>query len=223
MGLMGYDAFNLGENELRYSPDFLKQLQQYGLTYVSANLLLNGQQPDFVKPYVVKDVNGTKVAITGVIDRAILDSFKTNEDPVDAGYTASDYVQTLSTLVPELKKQADVVIVLAHVLPADATALASKVPAIDLIVGSHNGVLLDPPTEVGKTVVGEASRKGKYLGDITFGLDDSSKTTIHAGKPILLDPSHADDPDIANLMKDYKSRLQNPPTPTPTATGTAGS
>ncbi|MCL5257048.1 MAG: hypothetical protein M1319_04525 [Chloroflexi bacterium] len=219
MGKMGYDAFNIGENELRYGQAFLKDIAaKSGLQLLSANLRLGGQSPDFVKPYIIKDVGGIKVGIIGIIDPNVLGGQGTTKASGGDDFAAGDTTAALSTLVPEVRKQASVVIVLAHTGYGAARTLAETVPGIDAVVVGHGGMLLDPPVEVGKTVIVQAGTQGKYLGQLDLSLDANNQVIGFTGNTQALGPDVTTDPDMAKLVDQYKAKLQNPGTPTPTTT-----
>ncbi len=152
-----------------------------------------------------------------MIDSSILTDEKTSP-AIGGNYSCDDYQTVLEKLVPELRCQADVVFVLAHIGPSQARELANVVPGIDVLIAGHDGVLLDPPVEVKDTLIGQASRKAKYIGEVSIELGNDNEVTGHSGSVKILDPDVKDDPDMLALVNDYKSKLKNPPTPTPSPT-----
>lgn len=219
MGRMGYDAFNIGENELRYGQAFLKDMKtKSGAEFLSANLQVGGHSPDFAKPYVIKEVGRLTVAIIGVLDPGILGGPGTTKESGGDDFGAGDTKEALSSLVPEVKKQADVVIVLAHTGYGAARTLAETVPGIDVVVVGHGGMSVDPPVQVGHTIIVQAGTKGKYVGQLDLTLDANNQIAGFSGTTQALGPDVSDDPDMAKLVEEYKAKLKNPGTPTPSTT-----
>jgi 5'-nucleotidase/UDP-sugar diphosphatase len=83
--------------------------------------------------------------------------------------------------VPELRKQADVVIAVTHMgyyfgerhgteAPGDGT-LARLVPDIDVIVGGHTHTPLYEPARVGRTWIVQAGEWSKWLGRLDLEID----------------------------------------------------
>ncbi len=91
-------------------------------------------------PYAVVDASGTRVALVGLTPDS--------GQPAPPGLTVVDPVAALEALLPRLRRQADVIVALGDLGPADESRLASSARGLDLIVGEDAPfVLTTPPPE----------------------------------------------------------------------------
>jgi 5'-nucleotidase/UDP-sugar diphosphatase len=191
MNLLGYQAMAVGNHEFDKPLPVLKMqrdLAQFPM--LSANIYESGQR--MFAPYKVFDLGGLKVGVMGL----------TTEDTVRMVHP--DNVKTLEfrgviaeagKVVPELRKQADVVIAATHMghyengkhgtqAPGDVE-MARAVNGIDLVVGGHTqnpacmkaenvldrayvpGSACQPDRQNGAWIV-QAHEWGKYVGRADF-------------------------------------------------------
>jgi 5'-nucleotidase / UDP-sugar diphosphatase len=158
MNTMKFDAMVLGNHEFDFGLDTLKK-RISGASFPTLGANVTGMSG--LKPYVLKKVGGVKVGILGVIaeDTPVL----TNPTNV-TGLTFAPVKETVERYLPELRRQADLVIVLSHIgHPADRL-LASQVQGIDFIIGGHSHTRVVDPPVIGKTMILQAWEHGKALG-----------------------------------------------------------
>ena len=108
MNRMGYDAMVLGPADLGLGVAALRQRSaEAKFAMVSANAVLTGTMQLLAKPYLLRELAGHRVAIVGLSG---------------GGGTAEigvlDPLATARKIVPEVRQQADVVILLSHAGPA---------------------------------------------------------------------------------------------------------
>lgn len=105
-------------------------------------------------PYIPKN-HKLRIGITGVCEQAPSEG---------TGYVWRDPAIALKEVLPELRKQADVVVVLAY-LPLDqAKALAAELEGIDVMVVGHTQPSLLTLETVGNTAVVVNNYETKALG-----------------------------------------------------------
>ncbi|NIR14461.1 MAG: bifunctional metallophosphatase/5'-nucleotidase, partial [Desulfobacterales bacterium] len=144
---IGYDAMALGNHEFDNGPDVLKeQMQLANFPFLSANIKTK-QGELLTRPYIIKEFVGFKVAIFGLTTKET--EFLSHPDNIK-GLVFQDEVEVAKQLVPELRKQADIVIALVHMgiynsPKLGSKRLASEVSGIDLIVDGHSHTKLDAP------------------------------------------------------------------------------
>ncbi|MBU2515204.1 bifunctional UDP-sugar hydrolase/5'-nucleotidase UshA [bacterium] len=179
MSLIGYDAMAIGNHEFDNPLDVLaKQKQWVNFPFLGANIINKDTGKPLYDAYKIFDLNGLKVAVFGLI---------TQETPllVTPDYVKSiefrDPIEVAKELVPELRKQAHVVIALSHMgfyeggnygtnAPGDVT-LAKSVPGIDVIVGGHTHAAFQQSVKVNHTIIVQANDWGKYIGRLDLALD----------------------------------------------------
>ncbi|MDE2491440.1 MAG: hypothetical protein KGM24_11360 [Elusimicrobia bacterium] len=137
------------------------QLQAYlkerpdGVRYVSADLVYSTAPDTTVfPPYAVFTASGTRVAILGLTSPG---AARLLDLPGLPKLAVKDPVLAAEALIPELRAQADVVVALSAMSPADNARLASSLRGIDLILADDAPFLsfATPP----KTVVAQGERR----------------------------------------------------------------
>ncbi|MBS7807973.1 bifunctional UDP-sugar hydrolase/5'-nucleotidase UshA [Variovorax sp. PCZ-1] len=144
MKLIGYDAMALGNHEFdKPLPVLAKQMQWAGFPMISANIYKDGQR--LYKPFEMFDRGGLKIAVMGLTT----DDTKKMTDPANTvGVEFRKPADEAAKLVPELRKQAHVVIAATHMghytdgksgvnAPGDVE-MARQVKGMDLIIGGHS-------------------------------------------------------------------------------------
>ena len=157
MNAMKFDAMVVGNHEFNFGPEVLKdRIAQANFPVLGANV--EGFPP--LKPYVVKELQGVKIGIIGVVTQ---DAANTSPRNV-AGLKFITPESAIRKYLPDLKRQADIIVVLSHCgYPADRE-LAARVPGLDVIVGGHSHTKILQPELVGKTIIVQAWEHGKALG-----------------------------------------------------------
>ena len=178
MNAMGYDAMATGNHEWNLGLHTLWRLKEEArFPILGANVVstYHDRLRDF-RPYVIRRVGGVRVALLGLVTPSI-----PRWDPPEhrVGYEFRDPVEVASKLVPQLRRKADVIVVLIHSsLGRDAETgapveniypeedrvwdLAEQVPGIDVIFFGHshrelagkvvNGALLVQPKNWAQSV-----------------------------------------------------------------------
>lgn len=202
MRQMPWDAVTLGNHEFDLGCETLAQYVK-GLPFpvLAANLEKNPACPLSTVPLpatVVKDLNGVKVGIIGLANDEGKDISEACPNTDFANRT-----KALERAASELEKAGVThIIAVTHVGYEADQVLARAVPAIDVIVGGHtHSVLGDHPHSEGpyptviahddgsKTLVVQAGRSTRYLGQLTVSFDDAGRIVQFRGDLEELVPS----------------------------------
>lgn len=145
MSLIGYDAMAVGNHEFDKSLSVLeKQRGEWSrFPWLSANIYQHGRR--MFAPYKIFQVGPARIAVLGLTTDDTAKMINPNKFP---GLEIRRPAMEAAELVPELRRQADVVIAATHMghyvdgrrginAPGDVE-LARGVPGIDLIVGGHS-------------------------------------------------------------------------------------
>ncbi len=203
MNSLNYDAMVLGNHEFNFgSAVFDGIFKQPNFHVLGANVSdsgsygLSGVGPggEGVQPYLLKDLDGIKVAILGITNHRVPNYELPSNIP---GLTFSDPIAKAQELSAQLRPTNDVVIALTHIgftenpssVEVDKnvdTNLAAQTTGIDAIIGSHSHT--DPSKQTaysgaykflpaivadanGKPVaVTQAYRYNNYLGEVSIGV-----------------------------------------------------
>lgn len=145
MNALGYHAAALGNHEFDLGQKNLWRLSRIAkFPFIAANVFETGtgKLVPYVRPYVMKDIDGVKVAVVG------LTTSRTRELTMAGNVRGLDFrneTETLRGLVKELEDQGvKVIIVASHVgFESDSSFrgekdLARDVPQVHLILGGHS-------------------------------------------------------------------------------------
>jgi 2',3'-cyclic-nucleotide 2'-phosphodiesterase (5'-nucleotidase family) len=170
MNTMGYTAAAAGNHEFDYGLDgTAKAVRLADFPILSANVedAATGQVWSPLKPYIIRDVDGVRVAIFGL---TTLETLIYEWPPALKAVHFANPIDTARRLVPKLRndEHADVVIALTH-LGTDVDAdLAEQVSGIDFILGGHSHTTLSRQIWVGNTLIAQTGSHADWLGRIDF-------------------------------------------------------
>jgi 2',3'-cyclic-nucleotide 2'-phosphodiesterase (5'-nucleotidase family) len=198
MNLMGLDAMVVGNHEFDFGLDVLKKrISEARFSVLGANV----EGLDALRPYVIKEVGGVRVAVLGIV---------TDDTPVAThpknveGLAFRPPVETVTRYLPELRKQASLVVVLSHLGYAADRKLAEQVPGVDVIVGGHSHTRVDTPTRIGNTVIVQALEHGKTLGVLDITLSDGKVSSINGRLEDIRPDRGEPDPAVLSLVQKYR-------------------
>ncbi len=201
MNQMGYDLVTFGNHEFDYDMDRLSELMEKAdFGFVASNTRYSGNKTSVfadVPPYVIKELQGTKVAFLGVLTPETLTSstpiyFMEGDAFVYDFYSGNDgknLAEQVQKTVDEVRsKGADYVIVLSHLgseiqyTPYDAFTLISHTTGIDVVIDghSHSVVYGDPyPNAAGEDVIlVSTGTKLENLGELIIAADGTISTLL---------------------------------------------
>lgn len=188
------DAVTLGNHEFDYGWANIDSLVKYKVKYpvVSSNLYYsNGKR--MTKPYLIKEVNGIRAAIIGLMTENLAGvTLPRNIE----GITIMKEADALRKILPTVKKEKpDIIIVLSHIgLESDIT-LAEQFPEVDLFVGGHSHTAVHKPLKKGRSIIVQADCKTRHVGELDITVSAAkNRITSYRGKliEVLSDERHAD-------------------------------
>ncbi len=218
MQAMGFQAATLGEKEFTHGLEFLKaQIAAHPDLFVSANVLDAQTKRPLAKPYVLRTYkplhgrpagkNALRVAITGFLAPNLMSevALYLKQDAPRVQITEPGVV--LKALIPSLRRQADVVVLLGHADLPTCRALAEAVPGIDLLVVGHAyGTYIAAADKKvnGATLLINYDR-ARYGAQAALTLDPAG---LRVEERILpLSSNYPDNTKLAALRDAYKSKL----------------
>jgi hypothetical protein len=176
MAAMGYDAANIGETELWVGRQGLARLAEVGVPFVSANV--RATDGETVAPaYLSFKRSGLKVAVTGAVEA---DRYQ-----LGPGLAVDPPREALARLIPRLREEAGVIIVLADLTEAAVRELAADFPEIAMILYRGRGDS-HAPELVNRTVIASIYGEARYLGDVTLEWPAAGRVAA-TGEAVLLD------------------------------------
>lgn len=191
---MGVDAAVMGNHELDDGQDVFRRLADAAVfPFLSANVA-SQPEPLPVRPWVMIERPGApRIAVLGLTTPEL--TIATHPRHI-VGISVEDPVAVARRLLPELRRSADLVVVLSHLGIRDDRRLAAALPQIDLIVGGHNHHRYEQPQYEGRVPIVQAGERGGWLGRLDLVCHDGG---LQAGdyRLIVIDATSPEDPEIA--------------------------
>jgi hypothetical protein len=205
---MGYQAVALGESDLRLPTDeLLAATANFSdasgqSRFVAANVGLFDFEADAIAPYRIVEKAGVRIGITAVLGQSQAKEVTSDEvkivRPADA----------LAQVVPKLKSQCQVLVLLAHASNEEAASLAKQFPDFD-VVASAGGADEPPaqpiPVAGSKTLLVDVGHKGMYA--IVLAMYGGSQRPWRYQR-VPLDSRFGDSPQMKQIMAAYQDQLQ---------------
>ncbi len=206
MKKMGYQAIGFSPNDLRLPVDSLVAVaapsDDNPSPFVSANVGLLGFDAEITTQWRVVDVGGIKIGVTSVLGK----EYQKGLASEDVEFV--DPKAALQRVVPELKKQCEVMILLAHATQEESIALSKEFKDFAVVVTS--GGASTPPA---KPTVIEDSKA------LLIGVGEKSMDAIVLGlfrgveppyryQRVPLDSRFVASQDMKDLMKVYQEQLK---------------
>ncbi len=201
MNVMRFDAMVLGNHEFDFGQEILKKrISEARFPVLGANV----EGLDYLKPYIIRELNGIRLALIGIVTEDVPAS--THPRNV-AGLKFTSPVETVGKYMRELKNKTDVIIVLSHIgYPADRV-LAEKVKGIDVIVGGHSHTKITKPVSIGRTLIVQAWEHGKALGVLDLTVKDGKIIKFEGHLEEIKPEKGKEDKAALAIVNKYKERV----------------
>jgi len=203
MDHLGYDVVTLGEREFSFGQQYLlDSFKTTKIDLVSANLVFSSTKKPFVKPYVIRKIGSVRVAFTGFIFK----DAKIRTLPSETELEILDPVATAKTLIPQLRKKADIVVVLSHLGLTEGQKFTVEVPGIDVMVFGHQAGLFKQIVQTQGVVNVRGGERGQYIPSIHLVVEDG-KITSYDGEVVTLDDKVPADEEMNKLVDTFQDGL----------------
>jgi hypothetical protein len=177
-GQFPVDVFNVSSHDLRYFADLLAKKERarraeieplFG-RLVSANIVDERRDSPALRPFIVLEVPSRQKRAKPV-RVAFIGLTETTPAP-PAGLKFTDPAEAARRTVPEARKTADLVVVLAKVSSQlEVARIAREAPGIDIIIDGNAASLEDvftPPVYVGPTLIVFTPYETRMIGELRF-------------------------------------------------------
>ena len=210
MNVMRYDALAVGNHDFDWGQEVLAQrAQDASFPFLAANVVesKSGRAPLYLKPFAVKDLGIARVGIIGLTNPGSATIVKATSVTGLQFLPAADSVRVL---VGEVQKQADIIVVAAHIGSAEAVQLAHDVPGIDVIVAAHDHFPIQTARVEGRTTIVDAGAYTQYLGRLEIVVDPTThkmKDAVRGGvlTAIAANAGVKPDPEVAKLVDERRA------------------
>jgi 2',3'-cyclic-nucleotide 2'-phosphodiesterase (5'-nucleotidase family) len=211
---MEYDAVVPGNHDITFgSKRFLELVDKYSLPLLCANCVWVGDmKPKNVPPYKIYELDGVTVAIIGTAGSLTHygpEGYK-NKDAdrlLEVRWETSEVVESIRSVVSDLDKKADIIVLMTHLGPKEDRKIAQALPRIDLIAGGHTHdyfytLVFDEQTQ---TIIQHSGVMGMVVGEIVLTWD-GEKIVDRKARLIKITPDMPKSAELEAMRKSYLSK-----------------
>jgi len=171
----GYQGVTIGNNEgITLPHDGLDQLyRKANFPCILANLYKkDGTRPHWALPWRLYETpGGTKLGVVGLtVD------FSNFYNPLD--WMITDPFAELARILPNLRRNCDIVVVLSHLGLSDDERIAELYPEVDIILGAHTHHILEKGALVRNSLLCGAGKYGQYIGKVEIHYDREKREIL---------------------------------------------
>ena len=205
---LNYQAVGLGLKELQLDADYLayvlSNFEDGPNPVVSANVVIHEPAYGLSKPYRIIEIEGSKVGVTTVLGKKHQLGLQNARN-----ITWSDPAEAIADVLPKLlQANCDILTLLVHADPDEATALAKQFPQFQFV--ATTGGAEEPPhrlttIEGTQTHLIEAGHKGMYV--TVIGLYDDPNQPPRLQR-VPLDHRFENSEQMQELLVDYQDELK---------------
>jgi len=207
MSKLKYDVVTPGPSEMVMGLDKAHALfaRAPEIKVVSANIVDKKTQKQLWDDFTIIDRGGVKFAVTGVTDGSFY-KFKATQGQLKSDdFDFRDAKASLKRVIPEMRQQADLVVVLLHMGSGDAKHLLEGISGIDAVVVGHLPEYKFLPEVAENTVLVQTGARGQYMGRLELNLS-GNKVVGHGGAAQALGETVAIDPEMDALVKAFNKK-----------------
>lgn len=203
--LMGYDAFTPGELDFSFGlAPIVKMSKQANFPFLAANLVDTKSGKPVFKAYTIKEVQGVKIGLLGLISNR----YPLGGPPAEKEkFHLADPIETAKKLVPGLRKRCQVIAVLGHLETDEQEMLAKAVPEIFFILSGHVPNYQLNPVRANNSQIFNAGSRGEHLGQVDFWVE--GKNLYARYQLVALTTKYTDHSRAQELINQYKANLQD--------------
>lgn len=204
---MDVQAVAVGPRELSLWSTFSDLIERGGIPVVSSNVtvLAGGKEGPVGEPFRIVTVNGLKVALFSVMGGG---QFATVPMPEAATLNFQDPLRAASDLVPKLRQQADIVVLMSQMEPSDTQRLIEAVPGIDIALYGQRPAYREEPERVGRTIVNQTGTRGQYLGELILIVDPNGEIIDYGARNIPVDKAIPERADLAGRIAEVTEKVK---------------
>jgi sulfur-oxidizing protein SoxB len=201
MNMMGYDAMALGASDLALLgvEGIRQRMQEARFPFLSANALLTETGALLAQSYLLREIEGRRIAVIGLTDQVPLPDAEIR-DPLDA----------LREVIEELQDHAEIFVLLSHAGFETNREIAQEVSEVDLIIsGGGRGYTNEPEIIEARPPLVHADtpspgHAGRRMGVGLWWFDDDGRLVALDWMGIALTPDVPDDPQMLEWMSNNR-------------------
>ncbi len=215
MNYMQVEVANLGWNELGLDIAYFREMQQEAqFPFISANILTSDSSAPLVPPSIIKELSlhfhenapGREIRV-GILGLCA-DTERFHLPPTllpQAKILPPE--KAISQALGDLKKNCDLIILLASLSLEEARVLCRDHPGIDIVLGAFGGYASPSPMREGNTLICYGGKDGEDIGELGLFLDEELKISSYSSRLVPLLEDVGEDKKMKQLMKDVNKEI----------------
>lgn len=205
-----YDVVTPGPNEMIRGKEALGDLLAAapGIQVVSANV--TDKEGNLLWPeYTLVEKGGITYGVTGVTDKAYY-SFNLSRGLVEKDdFEFQDLTESLQRVLPRIRSEADVVVVLLHTGSGDADRVAKNIEGADVIVVGHAPGYKFLPERMGETLLIKAGNRGQYVNVLELTLDPDKGVIDYNGESLPMGDAVVENPAYKDRVESFNAKYDD--------------
>ncbi len=174
---------------------------------VSSNVRVreNGQDRAAGDRILYVETEGVRLGIFSLIGP---EPFATAKAPEGVQFTLEDPFKVARSIIPEIRGQADVVVLVSQMTVAESDSLLKNVPGIDVALYGYLAEYEDIASRVGGTIVNRTGERGQYAGRLMLTVDPAGKISGFSSANVALAKAMPEDPETAALVEETLAEVK---------------
>jgi 2',3'-cyclic-nucleotide 2'-phosphodiesterase (5'-nucleotidase family) len=204
---LGLDVNTLGNHEFDYGwrkiPEFLSTAE---FPTVSANVVDGEGRLLTEQAYVVREVNGIRVAVIGALTA---DLPKISKTEFRGPWRALPVAETVERYAREVRDQVDLVVVLSHTFDYEDDQVLERAKNVDVVVAGHNHGGQGELKQVDGRICVKVRAYGRELGRLDLRVDRATKDVVaYDWKKLRIEKGrYPPDPTVAKLVDKWEAKV----------------
>lgn len=161
-------------------------------------VLQGGAEKPAGLPTYVMDVGGVRIGFFALMGA---NELTTAKPPEGVEFRSQDVLSTAQRLVPELRKQAEIVVLLSQMSPQETDDLLRKVSGIDVALYGRNPGWKERAEKVGATIAQQTGLRGQYAGQLVLIVDPDGRIADWGSRNVAFDTKIPENPEVAAGVK----------------------
>jgi len=183
MNYLAPDVVALGNHEFDYGLPHLLFLEKMGnFPIVNANLYIKKNNKRLMRPYVIIELAGFHILLTGIITDKVIDSITAQDDLIGSFISLNDAAEEVGRITNAYKKDdIDLTILLTHIgLESDKQLAQILKPewGVDMILGGHSHSILEIPENINNILIAQAGVGTDQIGRFDIFVDDETNSIV---------------------------------------------
>lgn len=207
-GEMNFTVANLTAHDLPYAERLLErktyekaEKEMPMLTrLISANVRARRRGYISPPPFLIHHVIGRRLPNGATLRIGFVGLTEPPETSVSTAFTIGDPLTAARRVIPKLRSQCDVLVVLAYLPPTTVEQLARDIPGIDLILDAYKFRKARDAVRINQTTIAYARYQTRSLGEVLIYVDERGRLADLRTRMVRLDEAVPWDKEAEKLV-----------------------